>query len=84
MGQPPLEDEIQAVLVVWETVFVGAVREPPVQVGRIVLLVVGANEDLLSALVSACRVCSRTRAPFPPPAPESSGEAVAQREARLG
>ena len=43
MGQPPLEDEIQAVLVVWETVFVGAVREPPVQVEQIVLLVVGAN-----------------------------------------
>ena len=30
-------------LVVWETVFVGAVREPPAQVEQTVLLVVGAN-----------------------------------------
>ena len=28
---------------VWETVFVGAVREPPAQVEQTVLLVVGAN-----------------------------------------
>ena len=49
MGQPLLEDEIQAVLMVWETVFVGAVREPQVQV----LFVDGANEaDRHSSLAS--------------------------------